>query len=148
MQSQNIVLAADHAGYPLKEAIKKYLSDKGMTVIDVGTNSEEPVDYPAIMRAGCALVLQQKMPGIIFGGSGNGEAMAANKVRGIRAAVCVTEEMAKLARSHNDANVLSLGARLIDFKTAIAIVDIFLKTAFEGGRHVARIADLDTPIPA
>jgi ribose 5-phosphate isomerase B len=143
MKGTCVVLASDHAGFPLKEAVKKHLISKGIDVIDEGTFSDEPVDYPAMMRKGCAVVLEQKIPGIIFGGSGNGEAMAANKVRGIRAAVCYSPETARLARAHNDANVMSLGARLIEIPLALELVDIFLSVDFEGGRHVARVADLD-----
>jgi ribose 5-phosphate isomerase B len=143
-----VALGSDHAGFPLKEIVKKHLQDKGIDVIDVGTFSEDPVDYPAVIRAACAVVLEQGIFGIIFGGSGNGEAMAANKVRGIRAAVCYSEETATLARSHNDANVMSLGSRLIEPEKALKLVDLFLETPFEGGRHIARINDLDTPIPA
>jgi ribose 5-phosphate isomerase B len=102
------------------------------------------VDYPAVIRKGCAVVLEQKCPGIIFGGSGNGEAMAANKVRGIRAAVVYSDETAKLARMHNDANVMSLGGRLTKPEDAKRFVDIFLTTDFEGGRHVARLHDLES----
>lgn len=138
-----VVLASDHAGFPLKEAIREYLKHKGVDVIDSGTFSDEPVDYPAIIRKGCGAVLEHSCPGIVFGGSGNGEAMAANKVHGIRAALCYNEETAKLAREHNDANVMSLGARLTDEKTAQKLVDIFLTTEFEGGRHAARVADLE-----
>lgn len=144
--STRVALAADHAGFPLKEIIKTYLQEKGIEVVDVGTDSLEPVDYPAIMRKGCDVVLAQNIPGIIFGGSGNGEAMAANKMKGIRAAVCYNEESARLAREHNDANVMSLGARLIEPDLAKKLVDIFLSTEFEGGRHIARIEDLDTPL--
>lgn len=141
-----VVLAADHAGYPLKEAIKTYLASQSIDVIDVGTFSEESVDYPAIMRKGCAVVLENDCKGIIFGGSGNGEAMAANKVRGIRCALCYSAETARLAREHNNANVMSLGGRLTDEKTAIELVDIFLNTEFEGGRHQRRIDDLDVSL--
>ncbi len=138
-----VVLAADHAGFPLKEAVKKHLTDQGIDVLDVGTFSEESVDYPAIMRKGCAVVLEQGVPGIIFGGSGNGEAMAANKVSGIRAALVYSDETAKLARAHNDANVMSLGGRLTKSKDALRFVDLFLTTDFEGGRHLRRIEDLE-----
>ncbi len=141
-----VVLATDHAGFLLKEFVKTYLVGKGIDVVDVGTFSEESVDYPAIMRKGAAAVLEYSCPGIIFGGSGNGEAMAANKVRGIRAAVCYSVEIARLARSHNDANIMSIGARFTDEALATAMIDAFLTTDFEGGRHVARIADLDTPL--
>lgn len=143
-----VVVGSDHAGFLLKESVKKHLQECGIDVVDVGTFSEDSVDYPPIMRAAAAVVLEQGIPGIIFGGSGNGEAMAANKVRGIRAAVCYSEETATLARSHNDANMMSLGGRLIDSDLANRLVDIFLETPFEGGRHQARVEDLDTPIPA
>lgn len=143
-----VVLASDHAGFPLKESVKEHLMKQGIDVVDVGTFSEESVDYPAIMRQGCAVVLEQGIPGILFGGSGNGEAMAANKVRGIRAAVCYNTETARLARAHNDANMMSLGARLTDPALAMEMVDVFLSTDFEGGRHIPRVEDLDTPIPA
>jgi ribose 5-phosphate isomerase B len=141
---KRVVLASDHAGFTLKEEIKKHLIGKGIDVIDEGTFSEESVDYPAVIRKGCAVVLDQKCPGIIFGGSGNGEAMAANKVRGIRAAVVYSDETAKLARMHNDANVMSLGGRLTKPEDAKRFADIFLTTDFEGGRHVARINDLES----
>lgn len=138
------VLAADHAGYPLKEIIKAHLIAKGVDVIDDGTFSEEPVDYPAVIRKGCGSVLEYGCPGIVFGGSGNGEAMAANKVHGIRAALCYSKETAELARTHNNANVMSLGARLIDPELAKELVDIFLTTEFDGGRHQRRIDDLES----
>jgi len=138
-----VILATDHAGYRLKEEVKKHLIAKGVDVVDEGVFSEDPVDYPAIIRRGCAVVLEQGMPGIVFGGSGNGEAMAANKVRGIRAAVVYSDETAMLARQHNDANVMSLGARLTKTENALRFVDLFLTTEFEGGRHVARLQDLE-----
>ncbi len=97
MHATHIVLAAGHAGFPLKEVIKKYLEEQQITVTDVGTFSEDTVDYPEIIRKGCAIVLERGIPGIIFGGSGNGEAIAANKVRGIRAALCYNEESVRLA---------------------------------------------------
>lgn len=141
-----IVLAADHAGHPLKETIKSYLQLEGHDVIDVKHELEAGDDYPAIMRDGAKKVLEKNAVGIFFGGSGNGEAMAANKVPGIRAALCYSAETARLARAHNDANVMSLGARLIEPGDALEIVDMFLETAFEGGRHEARVADLDALI--
>ncbi len=143
-QPSRVVLAADHAGFALKEAVKKHLMARGIDVLDVGTFSEESVDYPAIIRSGCAAVLEQGCPGIIFGGSGNGEAMAANKVRGIRAALVYSDETARLARAHNDSNVLSLGGRLTKPEDALRFVDIFLATDFEGGRHERRIRDLES----
>lgn len=140
---KRIALAADHAGFPLKEAVKAHLIARGVDIVDIGTFSNEPVDYPGIVRKGCAVVLEQQCPGIIFGGSGNGEAMAANKVRGIRAALCYSEESTRLARAHNNANVMSLGGRLTETDLALRLVDIFLTTEFEGGRHERRIADLE-----
>lgn len=138
-----VALGTDHAGYRLKEIIKKHILGKGIDVIDEGTFSEEPVDYPTIIRKTCAVVLEQRCPGIIFGGSGIGEAIAANKVRGIRAARCCTVEDSELSRKHNDANVLSLGGRMLDPGLAKQMVDAFLATEFEGGRHVVRIGDLE-----
>lgn len=138
-----VALATDHGGYELKEIIKAYLIEKGIDVVDVGTFSAESVDYPAIMREGCAVVLEQECPGIIFGGSGNGEAMAANKVRGIRCALVYSDDTARLSREHNNANVMSLGGRLTDPEDAKRFTDIFLTTAFEGGRHQRRIDDLE-----
>lgn len=140
-----VVLGTDHAGFRLKETIKAHLIERGIDIIDVGTFSEEPVDYPPIIRTACAAVLEQNAPGIIFGGSGIGEAIAANKVRGIRAARCCSVEDSELSRQHNDANVLSLGGRTVDGATAAAMVDAFLKTDFEGGRHAARVQDLEIP---
>jgi len=140
---KRVVLATDHAGYLLKEEVKEYLTAKDIDVVDVGTFSEESVDYPEIMRKGCAAVLEHDCFGIIFGGSGNGEAMAANKVRGIRAGVCYSEEITKLTRTHNNANVMSIGARFTDKDLALKMIDIFLSTDFEGGRHEARVADLE-----
>jgi ribose 5-phosphate isomerase B len=146
MTTQRVVLASDHAGFPLKEAVKAHLQAHGVDVEDVGTFSTDPVDYPAVIRAGCRVVLTQNIPGIVFGGSGNGEAIAANKVKGIRCALCYSEDTAKLARQHNDANVMSLGGRLIQPALACKLVDVFLSTPFEGGRHVARINDLEAEL--
>lgn len=143
MDTSKVALAADHAGHPLKEAVKKHLLSKGVDVIDVQPELIEADDYPEIIRKGCAAVLEYDCVGIVFGGSGNGEAMAANKVPGIRCALVYSEETAKLARQHNDANVISLGGRLIDESTAIKCVDIFLETSFEGGRHERRVDDLE-----
>lgn len=138
-----VVLATDHAGFPLKEAVKEHLASKGIDIIDVGTFSDESVDYPKIVRKGCAVALEQECFAIVFGGSGNGEAMAANKVQGIRAALCYSEDSTRLAREHNNANVMSLGARLTEHDLALKLVDIFLTTDFEGGRHERRVNDLE-----
>lgn len=138
-----VVLAADHAGFSLKEEMKAYLARKGVDVVDLGTFSDADTDYPKIVRRGCAAVLEYGCPGIFFGGSGNGEAMAANKVRGIRCALCYSEETARLARAHNDANAMSIGARMTEPELAKRLVDVFLETLFEGGRHAGRVADLE-----
>jgi len=140
---ERVVLATDHAGFPLKEAIKEHLIQKGIDVIDEGTFSEEQVDYPEIIRKGCAVVLEQDVPGIIFGGSGIGESMAANKVRGIRSARCSTVEDAEMCRKHNNANMMSLGGRMVESQQAKEMVDVFLTTDFEGGRHQRRVDDLE-----
>lgn len=143
MNATKVVLATDHAGYLLKEAIKKHLEGKGIEVVDVGTFSEEPVDYPKIIREGCAVALKENIPVIVMGGSGIGESIAANKVKGIRCARICTVEDAKLCRRHNDANAIGLGGRLLDEKLACEMVDVFLSTDFEGGRHTARVNDLE-----
>jgi ribose 5-phosphate isomerase B len=139
-----IAVASDHAGFGLKGAISKHLTDLGHEVLDQGTNSEDPVDYPSFCAAAARAVVKGDADlGIVMGGSGQGEQIAANKVHGVRAALCYDETTARLARSHNNANVLSLGARLVGETLALAIVDVFLATGFEGGRHVARIEQLN-----
>jgi ribose 5-phosphate isomerase B len=138
-----VALGADHAGYPLKIAVAKHLIDIGHEVLDLGTHSEEPVDYPSFCAAvGRSVVAGDAERGIVLGGSGQGEAIAANKVRGVRAALCVDEYTARFARLHNDANVLSMGARIVAETFALAIVDTFLETEFEGGRHVPRLQQI------
>ncbi len=139
MKTERVVLGTDHAGFVLKEAIKAHLLKKGIDVVDVGTTSEESVDYPPIMIKACAAAKEYGCPAIIFGGSGNGEAMVANKVHGIRCARCVSEWDAEMGRKHNDANVMSLGGRVTTPELGVKMVDIFLATEFEGGRHVARL---------
>jgi len=139
-----IAIASDHAGYQYKEKIKVHLVLKGHQVEDFGTRSEEPVDYPLFIRPAAEAVARGKCDqGIVLGGSGNGEAMAANKVRGIRCAVCWNAESARLAREHNDANVISLGQRMMTPETAIEIVDTWLSAKFEGGRHKRRIEQIE-----
>lgn len=139
-----ISLGTDHAGFQYKEKVKALLVELGHEVIDFGTFSEEAVDYPLFIRPAAEAVAKGECErGIVFGGSGNGEAMAANKVHGVRCALCWNEETARLSREHNDANVLSLGQRVIAQETALAIVRIWLTTAFEGGRHARRIAQLE-----
>ncbi len=140
-----ISLGTDHAGFRLKEKVKQLLESLGHEVVDFGTFSEEPVDYPLFIRPAAEAVANGECErGVVFGGSGNGEAMTANKVRGVRCALCWSEESARLSRQHNDANVLSLGERLIPEDLALNIVRIWLTTAFEGGRHARRIAMLDS----
>ncbi len=139
-----IALGTDHAGYRLKEAVKKELVSLGHEPVDFGTFSEEAVDYPTFVRPAAEAVAKAECErAIVFGGSGNGEAMTANKVRGVRCALCWNEEVARLSRQHNDANVLSLGERVIPQAMALAVVRVWLTTDFEGGRHARRIAMLD-----
>jgi ribose 5-phosphate isomerase B len=135
-----IALGTDHAGFKLKELVAKHLASAGHEVIDFGTDSEEAVDYPQfIVAAARAVAAGDADFGIVLGGSGQGEAIAANKVNGVRAALCQSEFMARLAREHNNANVLSLGGRVLGGQFALAIVDAFLATPFEGGRHQRRL---------
>jgi ribose 5-phosphate isomerase B len=142
-----IALGADHAGFHLKRDVARHLSTRGHEVLDLGTDSDEPVDYPPVCAAvGRAVVHQRADFGIVMGGSGQGEQMAANKVRGVRAALCLDNRTARLAREHNDANVLSMGGRLLASPLACSIVDTFLDTGFAGGRHerrVRQIADIE-----
>lgn len=139
-----IALASDHAGFRYKTILARHLAALGHEVVDFGTKSEEPVDYPDFIRpAAEAVSCGDCERGIVLGGSGNGEAMAANRVKGVRCALCWNEEVARLSRQHNDSNVLSLGERLISERQAIAIVNVWLTTPFEGGRHVRRIKKLD-----
>jgi ribose 5-phosphate isomerase B len=139
-----IGIGSDHAGYRYKEEIRKYLAKLGHEVKDFGTNSEMTVDYPAFIRPVAEAVARGDVErGIVLGGSGNGEAMVANRVRGIRCALCWNEESARLGRQHNDANMISLGQRMMTLDTALAIVKIWLDTPFEGGRHVRRIQMID-----
>jgi ribose 5-phosphate isomerase B len=139
-----IGIGSDHAGYRYKEEIKRFLAREGHEVRDFGTDSEESVDYPVYIRPVAEAVAGGELErGIVLGGSGNGEAMAANRVRGVRCALCWNAESARLGRQHNDANVISLGQRMMTLETALDIVRIWLETPFEGGRHVRRIQLLD-----
>jgi len=141
-----IAIASDHAGYRYKETIKDHLLGRGHEVMDFGTTSEESVDYPLFIRRAAEAVARGECErAVVLGGSGNGEAMVANRVTGVRCALCWDETSARLARQHNDANAVSLGQRLISVERALEIVDIFLATNFEGGRHVARIRMIDEP---
>lgn len=139
-----IGIGSDHAGFRYKEEIRRFLSGQGHEVRDFGTDSEESVDYPVYIRPVAEAVAGGEIErGIVLGGSGNGEAMAANRVRGIRCALCWNAESARLGRQHNDANMISLGQRMMTLETALDIVRIWLETPFEGGRHVRRIELLD-----
>jgi ribose 5-phosphate isomerase B len=141
-----IAIASDHAGFLYKEKIKIFLVEEGHEVRDFGTTSIASVDYPDFIRpAAQAVAAGICERGIVLGGSGNGEAMVANKVHGIRCALCWNEQTAKWAREHNDANMLSIGERTIDEETAISVVKVWLETLFEGGRHIARIAKIELP---
>jgi len=138
-----IALGSDHAGYELKQHFVAMLSATGHEIIDHGTDSTEPVDYPAFCAAAGRSVRDGNADvGIVVGGSGQGEQLAANKVRGVRAALCNDLFTARLARAHNDANVMSIGARVVGVGLAEEIVAVFLSTPFDGGRHAGRVAQL------
>ena len=139
-----VAVARDHGGYKLKEKVKEYLESRDIDVIDLGTNSEESVDYPEYGRA-CAKAVAggEADRGIVCCGTGIGISIAANKVNGIRCGLCTNVEMAKLTRQHNDANMLAMGGRIIDDETAMAITEAFIDTEFEGGRHQRRIDKIE-----
>jgi len=140
-----IAIGSDHAGFKYKEKIKQLLEALGNEVVDFGTDSEAPVDYPLFIRpVALAVAGGEAERGVVFGGSGNGEAMAANRVKGVRCALCWNTESTRLARQHNDANMISLGQRLLTEEAALEIVRVWLDTPFEGGRHVRRIQLLDS----
>jgi len=139
-----VALASDHAGFLYKSIVAELLIDLGHEVIDFGTSSEAPVDYPQfIRRAAQAVASGGCERGIVFGGSGNGEAMVANRLRGVRCALCWNVESARLSRAHNDANMLAIGQRLVPEAEVGAIVRTWLTTPFDGGRHEPRIAQID-----
>jgi ribose 5-phosphate isomerase B len=139
-----IAIGSDHAGFTYKEKIKEFLSALGHTVTDFGTHSEAPVDYPLFIRPVAEAVARGEAErGVVLGGSGNGEAMAANRIKGVRCALCWNVETARLARQHNAANIISLGQRMMSEEDALKIVRVWLETGFEGGRHVRRIQLLD-----
>jgi ribose 5-phosphate isomerase B len=145
-----IALGSDHAGYHLKEIIKQYIMDLGHEPVDYGTHSDESTHYPIYCQYAAKAVAKGICDlGIVFGGSGNGEQITANKVNGIRCALCWTEETGRLAREHNDANVISLGGRVVSEEDAKKAVRAWLESTFEGGRHQVRIdmieQDLDPP---
>jgi ribose 5-phosphate isomerase B len=139
-----IAIASDHAGYEYKQALLDHLVSLGHEPIDFGTYSSERVDYPDFIHPAAAAVSCGELErGIVLGGSGNGEAMAANRHRGVRCALCWNVETARLARAHNNANMVSLGQRTISLSCARAIVDAWLTTPFDGGRHAIRVARID-----
>jgi ribose 5-phosphate isomerase B len=135
-----VSMGSDHAGYRLKEELKAFLREEGHEVLDFGTDSEETVDYPDFCAAAARAVIDGRADrGIVLGGSGQGEQLAANKVRGTRAALCNDLHLAELSRRHNDANVLAMGGRIVATELAKEIVKLWLDTPFEGGRHVKRL---------
>ncbi len=139
-----IGIGSDHAGFRYKEEIRRFLAEAGHEVKDFGTDSEESGDYPVYIRPVAEAVAAGEVErGIVLGGSGNGEAMVANRVPGVRCALCWNTESARLGRQHNDANMISLGQRMMTLETALEIVRIWLETPFEGGRHVRRIRMID-----
>lgn len=139
-----IALGSDHAGFEYKTAIGKFLKEAGHEIHDFGTYSTEPVDYPDFIRPAAESVARGEFERtVVLGGSGNGEAMAANRVRGVRCALCWNVETARLGRQHNDANVISIGQRMINLELALEIVRVWLETPFEGGRHIRRLEKLD-----
>tara|TARA_B100000524_G_C23627687_1_gene362054 strand:- start:795 stop:1229 length:435 start_codon:yes stop_codon:yes gene_type:complete len=137
--NNKIAIGADHAGYKLKSELVSFLEEKGYSVTDFGCPSEESIDYPDYAHPVANAVEKEGVIGVLICGSGNGISMSANKHRGIRCALCWTDEISALARQHNDANVISLPARYISLKEAKKCVDTFLKTEFEGGRHQRRV---------
>jgi len=142
-----IALASDHAGFDYKRRLQLMLIESGHTVKDFGPDSETPpVDYPVFIRPAAEAVAAGEFDrGIIFGGSGNGEAIVANRIPGIRCVLCWNVESARLGREHNDANMLSIGQRMVDFEDVLAMVEVWLETPFAGGRHLRRIRMIDKP---
>ena len=139
-----IAIGSDHAGFEYKERIRQFLAELGHQVTDFGTHSPEPVDYPLFIRPVAVAVARGEFDrGVVLGGSGNGEAVVANRLKGVRCALCWNAESARLARQHNDANVLSLGQRMMSPETALELVRIWLETPFDGGRHQRRIELID-----
>ena len=139
-----IAIGNDHAGVEVKRKIENYLSEKGHTVINKGSDGKESVDYPDFIHPVSIEVKEKKVQiGIIICGSGNGAAMTANKHKGIRAAICWSEEIAALAKQHNNANIISIPSRFLSSDKILNIVDVFIKVEFEGGRHERRIKKID-----
>ena len=138
-----IAIGSDHAGYPLKQDLKAFLLQQGHAVVDVGTDSTEPVDYPSFCAAAARTVVNGEADrAIVLGGSGQGEQIAANKIHGVRAALCHDVFLARLSRLHNDANVLAMGGRIVAATYAREIARVWLETSFEGGRHVPRLEQI------
>lgn len=139
-----IAIGSDHAGFEYKERIKRFLTEGGHDVIDFGTDSDASCDYPEFIRPAAEAVARGDCErGVVLGGSGNGEAIVANRRRGIRCALCWNVESARLARGHNDANMIAIGQRMMPIETALEIVEAWLETPFDGGRHARRIAQID-----
>jgi ribose 5-phosphate isomerase B len=144
---KRIAIGSDHAGYQYKEAIKQHLLSKGHSVTDFGPDNDQPTDYPDIIRPTAQSVANGEHDcGIVLGGSGNGEAIVANKVHGIRCGVCWNIDSAKLTKEHNNANMISLGQRMMTQSEAILFVDTWLKAQFEGGRHQRRIEKIEAEV--
>jgi len=144
MRTFTIAIGSDHAGFQYKETIKAALLAAGHSVRDFGTDSETPCDYPDFIRPVAEAVARGEFErGIVLGGSGNGEAIVANRVRGVRCGVCWSEQTAIWSRAHNDANMLSIGARTVSCELALAIVRVWFETPFDGGRHLQRIRKID-----
>ena len=137
---KTVCIASDHAGYKLKEYIKNYLIDKNLSIFDIGPFNDRSVDYPDYAKKlGHRIKSKKSDVGILVCGSGTGMAISANKIKSIRAAVCYNLKSTRLSRQHNNANIISLGSRLINKKLSLKLVDVFLNTKFEGGRHLRRI---------
>ena len=143
-----IAIGSDHAGFSYKSTLIEYLTKEGHDIKDFGTFSDDAVDYPLFIRPVAMAVSRGEYErGIVLGGSGNGEAMTANRIKGIRCALCWNSESAVMARKHNDANMISLGERMISREDAVEIVRLWLETPFEGGRHISRIRQIDEDSP-
>ena len=140
-----IAIASDHAGFRYKELVKKHLASKQIEFEDFGTNNEKLCDYPDFIAPAARALQAQKVDRlIVLGGSGNGEAIVANRFRGGRCCLCLNAEMARLARMHNDSNAISVGQRLIGENQLLTIVDTWIDTKFEGGRHILRVEKIDS----
>ncbi|MFQ5843608.1 MAG: ribose 5-phosphate isomerase B [Planctomycetota bacterium] len=139
-----IAIGSDHAGFAYKEAIRRFLEERGHEVLDFGTDSEQAADYPLFIRPVAEEVARGGAArGIVLGGSGNGEAIVANRVRGVRCTLCWNAESARLARAHNDSNCLALGQRMVSLEEAFEIVRVWLDTRFDGERHARRVGQID-----